>query len=107
MAEEVASVEAHKSIQAKTSSMPQTPSFTKGVKEKLTKAQRRELQKVTGWAAEEASRVEALKSQKRLQRQEVQRLRGHLGDLKCAEKRGPCRALTLKARPISQRSADK
>ena len=51
--------------------------------------------------------MEALKSQKRLQRQEVQRLRGHLGDLKCAEKRGPCRALTLKARPMSQKRADK
>ena len=45
-------------------------------------------------------RVEALKSEKQAARQEVQRLRGHLGALKCAaKKRGQCRMVILKARP--------
>ena len=44
-------------------------------------------------------KVEALKSEKQAARQEVQRPRGHLGALKCAEKRGQCRMVILKARP--------
>ena len=45
-------------------------------------------------------KVGALKSEKQAARQEVQRLRGHLGALKCAaKKRGQCRMIILKARP--------
>ena len=65
----------------------------------LTKVQIRELQKVSGWAAEATERVEAPKSEKRAKQEEVQRLRGHLGALKCTETCGRCRSLTLKARP--------
>ena len=51
----------------------------------LTKAQRRELQKVTRKAAEAEKRVEALQSQKRATQEEVRRLCNHLGARNCAE----------------------
>ena len=43
--------------------------------------------------------MEALELQKRAKHQEIQRLRGHLGARKCAEKRGQCRTLMLKSHP--------
>ena len=66
--------------------------MTQSPRNNPAKAQRREPQ-------DAEKRVEALKSEKQAARQEVQRLRGHLGALKCAEKRGQCRMVILKARP--------
>ena len=80
---------ARKSIQTKNKLMPRS----------LTKAKRRELQKVTRRAADAKKRVEALQSQKRATQEEVRRLRSHLGARKCAEKFGPCRTLLLKSPP--------
>ena len=57
----------------------------------LTKAP--ELKKVDRRTARAEKEVEALKSQKQALLEEIQRLRGHPGRRKCAEK--PCRTLVL------------
>jgi hypothetical protein len=66
--------------------------MTQSPRKNLAKAQRREPQ-------DAEKRLEALKSEKQAARQEVQRPRGHPGALKCAEKRGQCLMVILKARP--------
>ena len=65
----------------------------------VTKAQRRELKKVTRHVAEAEKEVADVKSQKQASLEEIQRLRGRLGACKCAEQRGPCRKLILSSPP--------
>ena len=77
--------------------MPRSPKLTQGETAKLTKVQGRGLQKASDAVADAADKVDALKTKKRTEQDEVQRLRGHLSAID--EK--------LKAHPLAKKRADK
>ena len=71
--------------------------LTKGEKDKLKKVQGRGLQKASKAVSDAADRVDALKTKKRAQQEELQTLRGHLSAID----------VKLKAHPLTQKRADK
>ena len=78
--------------------MPRSPQKThQRRKDKLKKVQGRGLQKASKAVSDAADRVDALKTKKRAQQEELQTLRGHLSAIDDK----------LKAHPLTQKRADK